>query len=239
VNSRTDPVVSGSYVTAIKLDGTKKMDLTGSIIYGNVMSIQTFFVLLLAAVVGSRMIATDLQEKSYNLYFARPLTKRDYIVGKFGTLSAILSLATIVPTLITYALLILLSKISDTYVVDHLWAWGAILGVGVVVVLTFTTMSLAFSSLTARRFYAAAALVVIYLVTTIMGTIVTQAFKSDYGRLMGINDNLSIVGNVAFNMESGLGLKFPWYYSMVILAVIWAVCTFIVMFKVERTELSE
>jgi ABC-type transport system involved in multi-copper enzyme maturation permease subunit len=231
--------VGGGYSTQVKLTDTKKMDLTGKIIFGQVMSTQTFFALLLAAVVGSRMIATDLQEKSYNLYFARPMSKKDYLVGKFGTVGTLLGMITILPTLLTYLLLILLSTISSTYVVDHLWVWGAIIGYGLVVVITMSTLSLAFSSLTNRRFYAAAALVVIYLVTSIVGQIATTAFNSDYGKLAGINDNLNTVGSEAFGLGDSLALKFPWEYSVLVLATIWAVCTFLVWYKVERTELSE
>lgn len=239
VNSMQDPQVFGSYHVLVELTDTKKVDLTGDILYGQVASTQVFFALLLAAVVGSRMISTDLSEKSYNLYFARPLTKKDYLAGKFGTVGVILGLATVVPTLVTYSFLLLLSNISGSYVVDHLWVWGAIMGQGLVVVLTLGTLSLAFSSLTARRFYAAAAMVVIYLVTAIMGQIVMGAFNSDYGRLIGISDDLDVVGRTAFDVSGSPEWGFPWYYSLAVLAAIWAVCTFLVWYRVERTELSE
>ena len=239
INSQENPVVYGIYHTLVNLSDAKKKDLTGEILYGQVLSLQVLFALLLAAVVGSRMISTDLSEKSYNLYFARPLTKTDYLVGKFGTVGAILSLATLVPTLVTYGFLLLLSDISSAYVLDHLWVWGAIVGQGLVVVLTFSTLSLAFSSLTARRFYAAAAMVVIYLVTAIMGQIVTGAFNSKYGRLIGISDDIDVTGRTAFGIAENLDLGFPWWYSLAALAAIWAACTFLVWYKIERTELSE
>jgi hypothetical protein len=34
-------------------------------------------------------------------------------------------------------------------------------------------------------------------------------------------------------------LGFPWWYSLAVLAAIWAVCAFLVWYKIERTELSE
>ena len=107
------------------------------------------------------------------------------------------------------------------------------------IVLTLGTLSLAFSSLTARRFYAAAAMVVIYLVTAIMGQIVMGAFESKYGRLIGVSDNFDIVGRTAFDITGSTDWGFPWYYSLGVLAAIWAVCTFLVWYKVEKTELSE
>jgi ABC-type transport system involved in multi-copper enzyme maturation permease subunit len=239
INSRQDPMVSGSYHAQVELSDTKKVDLTGDILYNQIVSMQVFFALLLAAVVGSRMISTDISEKSYNLYFARPLTKTDYLAGKFGTVGVILGIATIVPALVTYSFLLLLSNISSTYVIDHLWVWGAIIGQGLAVVLTLSTLSLAFSSFTARRFYAAAAMVVIYLVTAIMGQIVMGAFSSKYGRLIGISDDFDVVGRTAFGVADSLDLGFPWYYSLAVLAAIWAACSFLVWYKIDRTELSE
>jgi len=239
IDSQQDRFIGGSYYTLVTLTDNQKVDLTGDILYGQIVSLQVFFALLLAAVVGSRMISTDLWEKSYNLYFARPMTKTDYIVGKFGTVGVILGSATIVPSIVTFSSLLLLSNISSTYVIDHIWVWGAIIGQGLVVVITFSTLSLAFSSFTARRFYAAAAMVVIYLVTAIMGQIVTGAFESKYGRLIGISDNFDVVGRTAFGIADKLDLGFPWTYSLAVLAALWVVCTFLVWYKVERTELSE
>jgi len=239
VSSNNDRMVNGEYVTSISLKDTKKMDLTGSIFLNNVMGVMPFFALLLAAVVGSRMIATDLAEKSYNLYFARPLTKKDYILGKFGIVSIILGLVTMVPSLICYALVLSLTSISSTYIIDHLWVWGAIIGYSLVMILTFGTMSLAFSALTPRRFYAAAAVVVIYLVTAIVGQIATFAFSSDYGILISLGNDMNLVGMVAFQQMADVTLKFPWYDALIVLAVLWVVCGFLVWYRVDRTELSE
>jgi ABC-type transport system involved in multi-copper enzyme maturation permease subunit len=239
VNSRSDQFIAGNYYSLVQLSDTKKQDLTGSIMFDQVMSLETLWTLLLAAVIGSKMIATDLNEKSYNLYFARPLSKRDYIIGKFGTVGIILSFASLVPNLITYSLLLLLTKNSSTYFVDHLWVWGAIIGYGLVVILTFSTLSLAFSSMTSRRFYAAAALVVIYLVTGIMGQIATQIFSSKYSRLIGIADDMDVVGRNAFNVADNLNLKYSWYYSLLVLVVIWVICSFLVWYKIDKTEISE
>lgn len=239
VSSSNDRMVTGSYITSVGLTDTKKMDLTGAIFLNSVMGIMPFFALLLAAVVGSRMIATDLAEKSYNLYFARPLTKKDYIIGKFGTVSIILGLVTMVPSLVCYALVLMLTNISNTYIIDHLWVWGAIIGYSLVMILTFGTMSLAFSSLTPRRFYAAAAVVVIYLVTAIVGQIATFAFNSDYGLLISLGDDMNLMGMVAFQQMADVTLKFPWYDALAVLAVLWFVCGFLVWYRVDRTELSE
>ncbi len=239
IDSLQDRFITERHDFGVRLSDTQRMDRTSDVLNNPLISLQVIFALLLAAVVGSRMISTDLQEKSYNLYFARPLTKRDYLAGKFGIVSIILGLATVVPTLITFTFLLLLTSISSTYVVDHLWVWGAIIGQGLVVVLTFSTLSLAFSSLTARRFYAAAAMVVIYLVTTIIGQIVRGGFENKYGQLIGINENFDIIRRTAFSGGENIDWGFPWWYSLAALAAIWAACTFLVWYKIERTELSE
>lgn len=238
-NSQADPLVFGTYSIKVELDDVEKIDLTGMILFSSVMALQVLWALFLAAVVGSKMIATDMNERSYNLYFSRPITKTDYLIGKFGTLNILLAMVTMVPTLVAYMFLVLLSDISDTYIWDHLWVWGAIVVQSMVVMLTFSTLSLAFSSLTSRRFYAAAAFVVIFIATTILAQIAMGGFGLEEGPLISLNDNFDIIGRNVFDMGDTRDLEFPWYYSVFVLTALWVVCSLAVWMKVERTELSE
>jgi len=237
-NSNNDPMVFGTYGISVNLKGTQKVDLTSTIIFNQVMGLQFLWALLMAAVVGSKAIATDLSQKSYNLYFSRPMTKGDYIIGKFGTSGILLSMVTMVPTLVTYLLLILLSDVDKTYVIDHLWVWGSIIGQSLIVIITFASLSIALSSLTSRRFYAAASLVVIYLVTTLMAQITVFGFNLDYGWLISIQNNFDILGRTLFDMDISY-INFPWYYAAFVMVPLWVLSMLLVWVKVEKTELSE
>ncbi len=64
---------------------------------------QKYFVLIFTTIVGARLIAKDRQENSLALYFARPLTLVDYVVGKAAIILFYYFLVTLVPV---YALAI-------------------------------------------------------------------------------------------------------------------------------------
>jgi len=56
-----------------------------------------FFVLLIVAWYGSGMIAEDVRRKAHLLYFARPLTRLDYLLGKWLPLALLGACATVLP----------------------------------------------------------------------------------------------------------------------------------------------
>jgi hypothetical protein len=107
-----------------------------------------------------------------------------------------------------------------------------------IVIITFASLSIALSSLTARRFYAAAALVVIYLVTALMAQITVFGFNLDYGWLVSIQNNFDILGRTLFDMEIAY-IDFPWYYAVFVMVPLWVLSMLLVWVKVEKTELSE
>lgn len=75
---------------------------------------QLVHVALVAAVVGPPLIANDLRSKAFLVYFARPVSRLDYIIGKACVLVGVLLLVTLVPSLALYAMSILFSPSFDT-----------------------------------------------------------------------------------------------------------------------------
>ena len=63
-----------------------------------------FVALLMAALVGSPLIAEDRRAKALPLYFSRPLTHFDYVMGKLFTLWFFLGALLIVPPVLFYLL---------------------------------------------------------------------------------------------------------------------------------------
>jgi len=107
---------------------------------------------LLAIVVGlvaPKLIAGDLRAKAWLVYFTRPLRRRDYILGKSLTLAAIVSLITLVPAVVLWALGVLVSP-SITV------AWATadlplrIIAAAAAVTIPTVLLALAYSSLTAE-----------------------------------------------------------------------------------------
>ena len=77
-------------------------------------SIQLILAGLVAAIVGPPLISQDLRSKAFLLYFSRPISRVDYLLGKAGTLAALLGTVTLGPSLTLYALSIVFSPSLQT-----------------------------------------------------------------------------------------------------------------------------
>jgi len=77
---------------------------------------QLYMAGLVAAVAGPPLIANDLRTRAFLIYFARPVSRLDYVIGKTGVLVALLASVTLLPSLLLYSLSILFSPSLDTII---------------------------------------------------------------------------------------------------------------------------
>jgi len=112
---------------------------------------------LLAVVVGlvaPRLIAGDLRARAWLVYFTRPVSRCDYILGKAGVLAAIVALITLLPALVLWMVGVLVSPSLSI----ALATWDLplrIIGAAAAVTIPTTLLALAYSSLTAESRIAA------------------------------------------------------------------------------------
>jgi membrane-associated PAP2 superfamily phosphatase len=157
---------------------------------------------------------------------------------KFGTVGAVLCSVTLIPMLCAYAGLILFSNVGGDYMIDHVWVWGAIIIHMLLIVVVLTSVSLAFSSITTRRFTAAFGLIIAYFITIVMSSMIVNVFNEPMGTVVSIYDSVQLTGAGMFGVED-VQFDYWWGYNVISLVVISTVSTLVVLLKVHRTELSE
>ena len=112
---------------------------------------------LLAVVVGlvaPRLIAGDLRAKAWLVYFTRPVSRTDYVLGKVGVLAAIVGLVTLVPALTLWLVGVLVSP--SVWVAVATWDLPLrIFAAAAAVTIPTVLLALAYSSLTAETRIAA------------------------------------------------------------------------------------
>lgn len=64
---------------------------------------QGIAMMLVMAMVGPPLIAHDVRSKSFLLYFSKPITRLEYLLGKAGVLATYLALVSLLPALALYA----------------------------------------------------------------------------------------------------------------------------------------
>jgi len=123
-------------------------------------TIQLILVGLMAAVAGPPLIARDMGSRAFLLYFSRPISFGDYIIGKAGTLIVLLATVTLSPSLLLYALSILFSPSLDT-ILHTLPVLGSTILASLAVIVPAALVMLMLSSLVTQPRFAAAAWAVV------------------------------------------------------------------------------
>lgn len=152
-------------------------------------NVQVFFSMLIVLLVGPDLISQDLRFNAIPLYFARPLRRIDYFLGKLGVIAVFVALVTIVPPLLAYGLGLAFSLdpevVPDTF---RLLAGG--LGYGLIVVLSAGTLMLAISSLTRNSRYVGAMWMGIWIVSGIAAEALENSVRADWCPLVSYTQNL-------------------------------------------------
>src|SRR6266540_3497836 len=161
-----------------------------------------FTVPLMAAVIGSGLIADDRESMALTLYLSRPITHADYLVAKASVLAPLVSVVAIVPLVLTPLLALLLG----------LFPWDvalAAMGVGFLAGLLhtafFTAVALFLSSLTRRKGYAAAGVFAITFGLTIPAQILASPGSANIPSLLYASpwEDYLAVARAAYGVSGG------------------------------------
>ena len=110
------------------------------------MAVQFLPLVLVMVWAGSGLIAGDLAAQALPLYFAKPITRLDYIAGKFGVIVLFLLLVYPAPPLVLF--LFAAGVAPDlSFLAVNWWVGFAILGYGVLVAVIGSLFILALSSM--------------------------------------------------------------------------------------------
>ena len=114
---------------------------------------QAIAMVLVVGMIAPMMISYDLRSKAYLMYFSRPLTPGEYIVGKTAVVWFFLVLIATLPALALYVFGVLLSP--DLSVIWETWDIPLrILGATGVLIVPTTALALCYSAFTSESRYA-------------------------------------------------------------------------------------
>ena len=118
-------------------------------------SLQLWMVAVLTALVGPILISDDIRSRAFLIYFARPVSRLDYIVGKAGVNVSFLARVTLIPSLLLYAVSILFSPSLET-ILQTLPVLLKLILAGLGVIVPASLVMLTLSSIVRQPRYAAA-----------------------------------------------------------------------------------
>ncbi len=125
------------------------------------------FTILLASLVCSDLVAADLGDNSFILYFSRPIKTTDYLLGKIIGALWILGLFCFVP-LVIFCLAVMGTQSGSSYGTS-LNVLGSTILAGLLTTFIFIPYGIFISSMTKRKSYATIGIFMSFFVLTIIG----------------------------------------------------------------------
>ena len=143
--------------------------------------------LLFVAIVAPDVICPDRRQRVLPLMFARPLSGADYVVAKVGAIATILFAFSFLPQVVLFVGNMLVSDGAFAYVKGHLDVLWQVPAAVALLALFYAVVSVAIASLTDRRIVAGAAIIGLFLVTSIASGIISdQARDGSLGALLNV-----------------------------------------------------
>jgi ABC-type transport system involved in multi-copper enzyme maturation permease subunit len=192
-----------------------------------------FMMVIIMVLSGAGLIADDLKFNSLQLYFSRPLRKRDYLLGKMFTIFFFLMLLTFIPGLLFIIVKLIFSG-SFKFIGEYPWIPFSVIGYSLLVTVFFAFYTLLLSSLGKNRRYVSILIFLVYIFSDIFFGIFYGIFRSPYFALLSIKSNLQQMGAFLFRVQPPF--EVPWVYSLAILAAICAASGFALKKKIKGVE---
>ncbi len=155
-------MIGGAY-TYIGPDAAEQLNLPSHSDYYGISSI-VFFVL--AAVGAPELLCPDRRDGMIHLYLVRPLTRSDYIIGRWGAFFSVMLVVAWVPQVILLIGLTMGGPEPVDYFLENWLDIPKFLASGAAIAAYTTTLALMVAGFTTRRAYASVFLVGLFVITT-------------------------------------------------------------------------
>ena len=195
-----------------------------------------FMIIIILVFAGAGLIADDLKYNSLQLYFSRPLRKKDYLLGKASVLGFFLLFLTLVPGLILFIMKLIFSG-GLKFFGDFPLLPLSIIGYSIFITIYFSCYTLLLSSISKSKRYVIILIVGIYFFSDILYAIFYNIFpsRSPYFSLFSLKVNLQQLGAAFFGIKAPQNV--PWIYSLIILAGICCLSVAVLFRKVKSVEI--
>jgi hypothetical protein len=198
------------------------------------LRIQSLFVFLLLLLAGSGMLCNDVRHNLLEVYFSKPLTWRDYMLGKVGTLVGLGLLLTAVPGVLLVLFHNLLAPGLETLQESWWWPLG-IVGHSLAIVLPCALGTLAFSALFWSERWAALAAVALVIADWFAGYIMAEVLSNRFLLLASLPTSITRLGE-AMLVRRASPLNLPWQPALVFVLAVCAVSLVVVVQTARRAE---
>jgi ABC-type transport system involved in multi-copper enzyme maturation permease subunit len=195
-----------------------------------------FMIVVILVFCGAGLISDDLRYNSLQLYFSRPLTKKDYFLGKASVIAFFILILTLIPGIVFFLMKLLFSG-SLRFVSDYPWLIFSVVGYSFFITAFFAFYTLFISSVNKNRRYVSILIFGVYLFLDILYGVFKGIFESEYFSLLSIKADIQQVGAAFFGQK--LPYNVPWIYSFLVLMLVCVTAGFVLNKRVRGVEVAK
>jgi len=204
-------------------------------LFGDFLNQQIGFALLLSIFGASGLVANDLRTGAILVYLSRPLTRRDYVLGKLGVPMALNLAVTLVAGLLLYLAGLMLAP--DQYAKpDMWWVAPAIVVHALAISLVVSLLTLAISALSKSGRVAGISFVAVFFGLEMIRGVLQAGFNRREAALLSVQADLQAIGAALFGTVAQ-GVDVYWAWPVLVLTATAIGCLFVLRARVRAVEI--
>lgn len=197
------------------------------------MAVQGVLAFLLTAFAGPGLVSPDLANGALPLYFCRPFSRAEYVIGKSSVLAILLSQVTWIPGIVLFIIQCSFAGASWTW--NNLWIAGSLILSSLIWIAILSLLALALSAWVKWRIVAGALLLAVMFFGAGFAQAINAVLRTNSGHIFNLPVLMSTVWSSLFQMQWGRD-DFPVAEAWIALLFYCGVCLWLLLKKVRAYE---
>ncbi len=169
------------------------------------VNVQGMLAFVLTAFSGPGLISPDIANGALPLYFCRPFSRAEYVLGKASVLVILLSEITLTPGLVLFA--VQSSLAGPEWAWHHLWIAGSIILSSLIWIAILSLLAMALSAWVKWRIVAGALLLAVLFFGAGFAQAINGVMRTQSGHFIDIVYLMATVWSSLFRMDSGRAMS--------------------------------
>jgi ABC-type transport system involved in multi-copper enzyme maturation permease subunit len=190
----------------LKMRGPNPLEINNYFFLG-FLAVESWISFLLITWQGPQLVAVDLANNALGLILGRPISRTEYVLGKFLVIATLLSVVTWIPTLILFFLQAGLT--GHGWIWSHFWMVGSILLASWMWITIVALVTLAASAWLKWRVAASGMMLAFFFLLPAFGAAINAVLGTNWGHLIDVLYNVKLiwVGLFRVPLSTAVGLN--------------------------------